>query len=159
MNAKQDKYATYEHKKQLDDVLNSDGKVCIYFLRMQGMKLVPNWYGPLKIIFADDPVYRIEVTTQNRTFTKEITKGKIKRAKSDVIISNFNENIFMELKNTENNRKSVGCTDQHCVKSVKIRSFFWSVFSCIWTEYMKIQTRKNSVFGHFSRGGRLPKCE
>ena len=76
MNAKQDKYATYEHKKQLDDVLNSDGKVCIYFLRMQGMKLVPNWYGPLKIIFADDPVYRIEVTTQNRTFTKVITKGK-----------------------------------------------------------------------------------
>ena len=23
----------------------------------------------------------------------------------------------------------------HCVKSVQIRSFFWSVFSCIWTEY------------------------
>ena len=24
---------------------------------------------------------------------------------------------------------------QRCVKSVQIRSFFWSVFSCIWTEY------------------------
>ena len=24
---------------------------------------------------------------------------------------------------------------QHCVKSVQIRSFFWSVFSCIRTEY------------------------
>ena len=23
----------------------------------------------------------------------------------------------------------------HCVKSVQIRSFFWSVFSCIQTEY------------------------
>ena len=23
----------------------------------------------------------------------------------------------------------------HCVKSVQIRSFFWSVFSCIWTKY------------------------
>ena len=23
----------------------------------------------------------------------------------------------------------------HCVKSVQIRSYFWSVFSCIWTEY------------------------
>ena len=23
----------------------------------------------------------------------------------------------------------------HCVKIVQIRSFFWSVFSCIWTEY------------------------
>ena len=60
----------------------------------------------------------------------------------------------------------------HCVKSGKIRSFFWSVFSCIrWllptnclsvldhfvskspysVKYRKIQTRKNSVFGHFSR--------
>ena len=24
---------------------------------------------------------------------------------------------------------------EHCVKSVQIRSFFWSVFSCIWTGY------------------------
>ena len=39
----------------------------------------------------------------------------------------------------------------HCVKSVQIRSFFWSVFSYIWTEYRKIQIRKNSLFGHFSR--------
>ena len=30
----------------------------------------------------------------------------------------------------------------HCVKSVQIRSFFWSVFSRIWT-------RKSSVFGKF----------
>ena len=34
----------------------------------------------------------------------------------------------------------------HCVKSVLIRSFFWSVFSCIRTEYGVIL-----VFGHFSR--------
>ena len=33
-----------------------------------------------------------------------------------------------------------------CVKSVKILSFFWSVFS-------RIQTRKKSVYGHFSRSG------
>ena len=38
----------------------------------------------------------------------------------------------------------------YCVKNVQIWSFFWSVFSCIWTEYRKMQTRKNSVFGHFS---------
>ena len=37
----------------------------------------------------------------------------------------------------------------HCVKSVQIWSYFWSVFSCIRTEYRKIWTRKNSVFGHF----------
>ena len=29
--------------------------------------------------------------------------------------------------------------------------FFWSVFSCIQSEYRKIQTRKNFVFGYFSR--------
>ena len=34
--------------------------------------------------------------------------------------------------------------ENRCVKSVQIRIFFWSVFSCI-------QTRKNSVFRHFSR--------
>ena len=49
----------------------------------------------------------------------------------------------------------------HCVKSAKIRSNFWSVFSCIWTkyevslriqsEYGKIRTSNYSVFGHFSR--------
>ena len=38
----------------------------------------------------------------------------------------------------------------HCVKSVQIRSIFWSVFSCIRTEYKKIRTRKNFVLGHFS---------
>ena len=46
----------------------------------------------------------------------------------------------------------------HYVKSVQIRSFFWSVFS-------SIRTRKNSVFGHFSRSEcctlvrrHYPKC-
>ena len=29
-------------------------------------------------------------------------------------------------------------------------SFFWSVFSCIQSEYRKIRTIKSSVFGHFS---------
>ena len=35
-------------------------------------------------------------------------------------------------------------------ESVQIRSNFWSVFSCIWTEYRKIPTTNKSVFGHFS---------
>ena len=55
----------------------------------------------------------------------------------------------------------------HCVKSVQIWSFVWSVFSHIRAEYGairsisvslriqpecgKIRTRQNSVFGHFSR--------
>ena len=33
---------------------------------------------------------------------------------------------------------------KHYVKNVQIRSFFWS-------EYRKVRTRKNFVFGHFSR--------
>ena len=37
-----------------------------------------------------------------------------------------------------------------CVKSVQMRSYFWSVFSCIRTEYRKMQTRNNSVFELFS---------
>ena len=40
----------------------------------------------------------------------------------------------------------------HCAKSVKIRSFFWSVLSYIQSEYGKVRTRKNSVCGNFSRG-------
>ena len=42
---------------------------------------------------------------------------------------------------------------KHCVRSVQIRSFFWSVFYHIRTiqsEGGKIRTRKSSVFGHFS---------
>ena len=39
----------------------------------------------------------------------------------------------------------------HCVKSIQVQSLFWSVLSCIQTEYRKTKTRKNSVFGHFSR--------
>ena len=63
-----------------------------------------------------------------------------------------NARIFSLLNNSFQSR-------MHCVKSVQIRSFFWSVFSLIRTEYgeilriqsecRKIWTRKNSVFGHF----------
>ena len=44
------------------------------------------------------------------------------------------------------------CFTAHCVKSVQIRSFY-SVNLRIQSEYRKIRTRKNSVFGHFSRSG------
>ena len=53
--------------------------------------------------------------------------------------------------------KFTGDTNKNDARSVQIRSFFWSVFSCI-------RTGKNSVFGHFSRSERnleyfLMKCE
>ena len=41
----------------------------------------------------------------------------------------------------------------NCVKSFQIRRFCWSIFCCIQSEYSKIRTRKNSVFGHFSCSG------
>ena len=40
--------------------------------------------------------------------------------------------------------------EKHGVKSVQTRSFFWSVFSCIWTEY---GIEKTFILGHFSRSG------
>ena len=58
------------------------------------------------------------------------------------MVRNFNEetysNIWWELNSTSFAIKT------HCVKSVQIWSFFWS-------ECVKIRTRKNSVFGQFSR--------
>ena len=39
----------------------------------------------------------------------------------------------------------------HCVKSVQIRSLFWSLFSRIQSECSKIRTGKSSTFGHFSQ--------
>ena len=54
----------------------------------------------------------------------------------------------------------------HCVKSVRIRSYFWSVFSRIQAEYGEIRSisrysvrmrentdQKNSEYGRFSRSG------
>ena len=29
----------------------------------------------------------------------------------------------------------------HCVKSVQVRSFFWSIFSCIRTEYGDLRSK------------------
>ena len=45
---------------------------------------------------------------------------------------------------------SLNRTFPHCVESVPIRSFFWSVSSCIQSEFRKIQARKKSGYGHFS---------
>ena len=78
---------------------------------MKRMKLVPNWYGPFRVIFVDHPVYRIETETQNRTFTRLVTRNRVKRAKSSAIINNFNENIFMETESIENNIENVDCTE------------------------------------------------
>ena len=78
MNVSQGKYKTYVDKKKLDDILNVDEKIYVFFPQMKRMKLVPNWYGAFKFIFADHPVYRIEVKTENRTCTKLATRNNKK---------------------------------------------------------------------------------
>ena len=41
----------------------------------------------------------------------------------------------------------------HCIKNVQIRSFFWSLFSWVQTEYRKIRTRKTSYLDTFHAVG------
>ena len=60
-------------------------------------------------------------------------------------LKNFNENlIFVQYQHWKN----ILSKKTHCVKSVQIRSYFWS-------EYRKIRARHNSVFWHFSRSDRF----
>ena len=46
----------------------------------------------------------------------------------------------------------------HCVKSVQIRSIFWSVFSRIQSKCGKIWIRKYSVFGDFLHSVIITHC-
>ena len=71
-----------------------------------------------------------------------------------LLFFNIYDKIFSEKIKTEENTLSSFWEKRHCVKSIQILSFFWSVLSCIRTEYRKIRTRKYSVFGHFSRSAR-----
>ena len=75
------------------------------------------------------------------------------------------ESLFRNSNKIHKLREQSSAGEWHCVKSVQIRSYSWSVFSCILTEYgdlrsksysVRIQdriirTRNKSVFGHFSR--------
>ena len=99
-----------------------------------------------------------------------IRKQQRRAQSSDGMLEAFKINvvfmIFSCLKQClsieSNNMKKI--QKLHCMKSVQIRRFFLYVFSLIRTECVeilvslriqfqsrKIQTRKNSVFGHFSR--------
>ena len=99
-----------------------------------------------------------------------IRKQQRRAQSSDGMLEAFKINvvfmIFSYLKQClsieSNNMKKI--QKLHCMKSVQIRRFFLYVFSLIRTECVeilvslriqfqsrKIQTRKNSVFGHFSR--------
>ena len=64
------------------------------------------------------------------------------------VLISLNESMFIKIL-TGGLSFKLGCLN--CMKSVQIRGFSRSVFSCIQSEYRKIWTRKNSVLGHFSR--------
>ena len=82
--------------------------------------------------------HNLTANNRTRTFFKcltwyEIVPGTAKYM-DDVFVSNGNSFY------------------QHCAlhKKCPDTEFFLSVFSCIQSEYRKIRTKKNSVFGHFS---------
>ena len=96
------------------------------------------------------------------TFTEEILNGKLHflcNAKEIFKhVTEIREKFAFFIRRCKWNESKFHSQDfHHFVKSVQIRSYFWSVFCCIRTESRKIRTRNNSVFGHFSRSAYLPK--
>ena len=63
-------------------------------------------------------------------------------------------NVKQKSKSSQNSLLFV--YQEHCAKSVRIRSFFFW-YRCIQSECGKVRTRENSAFGHFSRSGALAK--
>ena len=66
-------------------------------------------------------------------------------------LKGLHENIVKQISGDSPYPEMFSNESNLCVKSVQIWSYYWSVFSCILTEYRKIRTRNNSLFGHFSR--------
>ena len=57
---------------------------------------------------------------------------------SESFISEFSKKIKEKLNNIRDKFQ-----DEHCVKSVQIQSFFWSVFSHIQTEYGGLRSKSD----------------
>ena len=71
----------------------------------------------------------LSLISSKRPWTYDIQKEEVERGVK----------MFSDMSDT---------TKRHCVKSVQIRSFvFWSVFSCIRTEYGDLRSKS----GYFSR--------
>ena len=67
------------------------------------------------------------------------------------ILTNLFYFFYLFYVDTANSKLQIKTVELALREKCPKRSFFWSVFSFIRTEYRKIRTRKNSVFGHFSR--------
>ena len=84
--------------------------------------------------------------------TSNITKGRETAEESKcyyLLLDRNKRHVLAE----KMKKKETNFRYEHCVKSVQIRRYFWFMFSYIRTEYRKIRTRNNVVFGHFSRSG------
>ena len=76
--------------------------------------------------------YVIVILTVKK-FLELLTKKNCKRKnqikfKIGILITRKGNKLYVKWEDYNN----------HCVKSIRTQSFFWSVFSCIWTEYGKI---------------------
>ena len=68
----------------------------------------------------------------NKELAKGLYKPIIRKFYKRKVHLPFIENVWGEdLADTQLKSKF----NKHCVKNVQIRIFFWSIFSCIWTEY------------------------
>ena len=84
--------------------------------------------------------YDAEIELSNEACSELVRwKHNIKNLFQDLVIPKPDITIFTDASET-----GWGITDWHntnCVKSVQIRSFFWSVFSCIQTEYGELRRK------------------
>ena len=112
-----------------------------------------NWYIFKKC--SGRPSKHLHVQSQQQKHQKKVSKLIIKKPEQVI-------DIVLELTRIPLLNLLIPWS-LHCVKSVQIRSYFWSLFSCIWTEYgyllrksaikseyRKIRIRNNSLFGQFS---------
>ena len=70
-------------------------------------------------------------------------KNQNKILRTIMVIISWDSVIFYQIFSSSQEERSV-----HCVKSVQIRSFFWSVFSCIWTNTGKYGPQKTPYLGN-----------
>ena len=98
MSARQEKVANYFDKKVIDDPLAIGDKVYIYLPRNKRLKLVPNWYGPVLVIFENHPVYRVTIATDQGDIEKTVTRDRLKRVKnSDVLLAVIKSSCKMNI--------------------------------------------------------------
>ena len=101
---------------------------------------------------------RKAVMSNSISYSKLVKKGykrqnlKINCKSEKLLLITIVNNLSFQFLVNKLCKKIALCSKIHCVKSVQILSFFWSVFSSIRTECecWKIRTKKNSVFRHIS---------